>query len=67
MAGSEDEKRDKLRAFLSANSFYAACETGHPFWSGQNRPTYREAVKDAKAHDKAVHGGDETATVLQSP
>lgn len=57
---------DKQQHFHEAatSPWYAACETGHPFWSGPERQTYKDAKKDATDHDTATHGGDETAVVL---
>lgn len=40
---------------------------GHPFTSGPIRKTYKDAVADGKSHDKAKHGGTETAVVFEIP
>jgi hypothetical protein len=46
-------------------SWYASCESGHPYWSGPDEDTYSDAQGDAQAHDQSVHGGVATAVVLQ--
>ena len=51
------------RALTDAH-WYAACETGHPFWSGSDRDTYPAAVGDASTHDATNHHGTQTAAVL---
>ena len=67
MSLSGSEKASALRAALASGTvWYAACESGHPFWSGPDRSTYADADADAKAHDNATHGGEPTAVVLNS-
>jgi hypothetical protein len=63
-----DAKKKKARALRRAvknGTWYAACESGHPFWSGKDRDTYQKAQDDATAHDDKVHGGESTAVVLE--
>lgn len=57
-------RQQKLEAFLAAGTFYAACQSGHPFWTGPDRSTYAAAQSDATDHDSEVHGGQSTAVVL---
>jgi hypothetical protein len=61
------KKKQQQLAAAAASQWYAACETGHPFWAGPDRDTYKEAHKDATDHDTAQHGGVETAVVLNTP
>jgi hypothetical protein len=44
--------------------WWAACESGHEFWSGPDRDSYEDAKHDATRHDDDVHSGIETAVVL---
>jgi hypothetical protein len=60
---AEERKRALQKAL--ASGFYAACEDGHPFWSGPDRTTYSEADQDAKSHDQRAHNdGSAHAVVL---
>jgi hypothetical protein len=49
---------------LTVTTWWAACESGHGFWSGPDRNNYDDATADAREHDKNVHSGVETAVVL---
>lgn len=63
----EETKREQLRRSLSSDTiWYAACEDGHPFWSGPDEKTYDAAQTDATAHDKSVHNAVPTAVVLST-
>lgn len=66
MAGSNETKRQRFLKFLSSAPYYAACESGHVFWSGPDRNTFSEAKADAKKHDDDAHNGEETAVVLDT-
>ena len=67
MALIEGAKREKLAAAMApATTWYAACETGHPFWSGPDETTFADAQTDATDHDNKVHGGTPTAVVLNN-
>ncbi len=63
-AGENDATGEKEDAVLTAKTWYAGCQSGHKLWTGPDRTTYKDAKKDAKAHDKANHGGKATAGVL---
>jgi hypothetical protein len=64
---TESEKKEHLaKAMNGTSSWYAACESGHPFWVGPDHDTYAQAASDATAHDAARHGGVTTAVVLNS-
>lgn len=54
---------DNQPPIASTKTFQAVCETDHPFWSGPERDTYREAQADADAHNNNVHGGNQYAFV----
>lgn len=61
----EETKQRQLKVSLSTDTtWYAACDTGHPFWSGPDESTYNEARHDADGHDKTHHMGVATAIVL---
>lgn len=62
----EIEQRRNEFAEASRSNWYAACESGHPFWVGPDRTTYQLAQQDAAAHDNHAHGGSPTAVVLPS-
>ena len=64
-AADTARKQRALRRAMTNKTWYSACESGHPFWSGQDRATYDKAQEDAKAHDDAKHGGESTAVVLE--
>jgi hypothetical protein len=64
MAKSLEDKRKAYKKAMDASSWYAACESGHPFWAGPDEDLYDDAQADATAHDEATHGGDPTAIVL---
>jgi hypothetical protein len=60
-------KQRQLRVSASAiTTWYAACESGHPFWSGPDENTYSDAQKDASGHDNSIHGGVPTAVALNN-
>jgi hypothetical protein len=60
-------KLRRLRNAIKAGIWYAACEDGHPFWSGPDRKKYSQADQDAKSHDKRKHSdGEAHAVVLSS-
>ena len=61
---TDAKKLDRLKKALTAATWYAACETGHPPYVGPDRPTYQDAQKDATAHDVDKHGAIPTAVVL---
>jgi len=46
-------------------TWFALCESGHPYWQGPDQTTYEDAKNDAVNHDTANHGGVETAGVQQ--
>jgi len=51
----------------SAQSWFATCEDGHPFWSGRYEGLEIDAKQDAIGHDTNVHGdGAKHAVVLAS-
>jgi hypothetical protein len=47
-------------------SWYASCESGHPYWSGPDEDKFSDAQADAHTHDQNVHGGVATAVVLKT-
>jgi hypothetical protein len=59
------QKQRRLKKALKTTIWYAACEDGHPFWSGPDRKSTKEAQDDADAHDRKVHNdGVSHAVVL---
>jgi hypothetical protein len=62
-----EAKRQALASALRPDAiWYAACETGHPFWAGPNHAGYADASADAVAHDESTHNGEATAVVINS-
>ncbi len=55
------EKKAQFAKRKGKKVWYAACETGHPFWAGEDRESQGKAARDATEHDKERHGGVETA------
>lgn len=58
------QKQRRLRRALKTTIWYAACEDGHPFWSGPDRDTTTTAQGDADAHDKKVHNDGQSHAVV---
>ena len=48
----------------AAKVWYAACESGHPYWESSTAASYQQAQSYATAHDKAAHDGSPTAAVF---
>jgi len=51
-------------AIASKTSYYATCEMGHPYWKSGVVSSYSEAASYGQAHDREMHRGQETATVI---
>jgi hypothetical protein len=64
MEKDQKERSERLKNALADGGWYAACEAGHPFWSGAEHDAFDDAQADADAHDLARHGGTPTAVVL---
>jgi len=60
------QKQTALIKALTASCWYAACEDGHPFWSGPDETTYRQAQVDASSHDQGVHNDGQSHAVVLS-
>jgi hypothetical protein len=58
------QKQRKLRRALKTTIWYAACEDGHPFWSGPDRDTSAKAQSDADTHDRKVHNDGQSHAVV---
>jgi hypothetical protein len=58
------QRQRKLKRALKTTSWYAACEDGHPFWSGPDRNISKDAENDAAVHDKKVHNDGSTHAVV---
>jgi hypothetical protein len=61
---STQGKADRFRNAIAAQTWYAACEDGHPFWSGNDESTYAAAQSDATAHDASVHNDGKAHAVV---
>jgi hypothetical protein len=44
--------------------WYAECESNHPLWDGPDRANSQKAQADADDHDRKIHEGARTASVL---
>jgi integrase-like protein len=64
MRSETDDKHTRFRQFMVSSKWYAACEDGHSFWSGDLRNSQPAAQTDATAHDQERHSGIATAVVL---
>lgn len=63
---NDDELAAKKRKLAATKTWWASCETKHAFWAGPDRASYAKAQADAEAHDAEKHGGEATASVLNS-
>lgn len=61
---STQEKQARYTTAIAASLWYAACEDGHPFWSGNEENTYALANTDATTHDTAVHNDGKAHAVV---
>ncbi len=58
-------KQAELSRRLSKTLWYAACDSGHLFWTEENRDSHEKARKDATHHDQTTHAGVETAVTIK--
>lgn len=66
MTDSTESHLEQYRGAISRGRWYAACESGHFFWSGPDRATHKLAAADASSHDEEKHDKEPTAVVLPS-
>jgi hypothetical protein len=65
-AGKLALKAKRMETLTSSTTWYAACQSGHPFWAGPDRGSYDAAQGDASKHDDSRHGGKPNAVVLDN-